>query len=139
VQAYLQALSAKDSAKLANCPARPGNRRPPWSWIRSRRQHHPERGGLQGNRHVGSDTLVTCSGQIVASYNGENQNLALSGRTYQVVQEGGEWRYAATIEPAASPFQPGKTCGRLVLCLIVIAVIVLTAGSQPLWIYQVSR
>jgi len=24
----------------------------------------------------------------------------------------------------------------LVLCLIVIAVIVLTAGSQPLWIYQ---
>ena len=24
----------------------------------------------------------------------------------------------------------------LVLCLIVIAVIILTAGSQPLWIYQ---
>lgn len=24
----------------------------------------------------------------------------------------------------------------LILCLIVIAVIILTAGSQPLWIYQ---
>ncbi|MDR3573410.1 MAG: hypothetical protein P4L50_06105 [Anaerolineaceae bacterium] len=24
----------------------------------------------------------------------------------------------------------------LLLCLIVIAVIILTAGSQPLWIYQ---
>ena len=36
-------------------------------------------------------TLVTCKGKIVATYNNEEQELDLSVRTYQVVQEGGEY------------------------------------------------
>jgi predicted small secreted protein len=40
----------------------------------------------------GNTTLVSCSGKITASYNGENQELDLSSRTYRAVQEGGDWR-----------------------------------------------
>ncbi len=40
----------------------------------------------------GNATLVTCTGKIKASYNGENQELDLSSRTYRAVQEGGDWR-----------------------------------------------
>jgi hypothetical protein len=39
----------------------------------------------------GATTLVHCQGNIVATYDGEDQELDLSVRTYQVVQEGGEW------------------------------------------------
>jgi len=39
----------------------------------------------------GDTTLVLCSGRIIATYNEEDQDLDLSVRTYQVVQEGGEW------------------------------------------------
>jgi hypothetical protein len=40
----------------------------------------------------GNATLVSCAGKIKASYNGENQELDLSSRTYRAVQEGGDWR-----------------------------------------------
>jgi|WetSurMetagenome_2_1015567.scaffolds.fasta_scaffold214186_2 hypothetical protein len=39
----------------------------------------------------GSMTQVTCTGKIKATYNNENQEFDLSGRTYQVTQQGGEW------------------------------------------------
>lgn len=39
----------------------------------------------------GQTALVLCSGSIIASYNNEDQELDLSVRTYQVVQEGGDW------------------------------------------------
>ena len=39
----------------------------------------------------GETALVLCNGNIVATYNEEDQELDLSVRTYQVVQEGGEW------------------------------------------------
>lgn len=39
----------------------------------------------------GDTALVLCNGNIVATYNEEDQELDLSVRTYQVVQEGGEW------------------------------------------------
>ncbi len=40
----------------------------------------------------GNATLVSCSGKIKASYNGENQEIDLGSRTSRAVQEGGEWR-----------------------------------------------
>lgn len=40
----------------------------------------------------GNATLVSCTGKIKASYNGENQELDLSSRTYRAVQESSEWR-----------------------------------------------
>ena len=44
----------------------------------------------------GSTALVLCNGSIVATYNEEDQELDLSVRTYQVVQEGGEWLVCGT-------------------------------------------
>ena len=35
---------------------------------------------------------VTCQGAIAASYDGEIREFPLSGQTYLVVQEAGEWR-----------------------------------------------
>lgn len=39
----------------------------------------------------GETTLVHCDGKMILSYNGENQELDLSTRTYQVVEQGGDW------------------------------------------------
>jgi len=39
----------------------------------------------------GDVALVTCSGSIVATYNNEQQELPLTGRTYRVIMEGGDW------------------------------------------------
>lgn len=40
----------------------------------------------------GDAVLVTCQGVINVTYNGEQQELPLEGRTYLAVQEGSEWR-----------------------------------------------
>jgi hypothetical protein len=39
----------------------------------------------------GATSLVKCQGKIIATYNGEDQPLDLSVRTYQVVQQGGDY------------------------------------------------
>jgi hypothetical protein len=36
-------------------------------------------------------TLVSCSGNLVLTYEGEDRPLELNARTYQTLQEGGEW------------------------------------------------
>jgi len=38
----------------------------------------------------GQNTLVTCQGKIITTYNNENQELDLSVRSYVVVQQGGD-------------------------------------------------
>lgn len=40
----------------------------------------------------GETSLVECQGKIQATYNNEQQEFDLSGRVYQVAQEGGELR-----------------------------------------------
>ena len=44
----------------------------------------------------GETALVLCNGNIVATYNNEDQQLDLSVRTYEVLQEGGEWLVCGT-------------------------------------------
>ena len=44
----------------------------------------------------GDTSLVNCTGKIIATYNEEDQELDLSVRTYQVVQEGGDWLVCGT-------------------------------------------
>lgn len=44
----------------------------------------------------GDTTLVKCTGNIVATYNNEDQALDLSARTYQVTQTGGDWLVCGT-------------------------------------------
>jgi hypothetical protein len=39
----------------------------------------------------GEINLVSCQGVIVATYGAEDQELDLAGRSYQVINEGGEW------------------------------------------------
>jgi hypothetical protein len=39
----------------------------------------------------GGTSLVTCKGKIIASYNNEDQTIDLSVRTYQVVQQEGNY------------------------------------------------
>lgn len=39
----------------------------------------------------GETTLVNCVGKMILSYNGEDQELDLSTRTYRVVEESGNW------------------------------------------------
>jgi hypothetical protein len=39
----------------------------------------------------GATALVLCNGNIIATYDNEDQELDLSTRTYQLVQEGGDW------------------------------------------------
>ena len=44
----------------------------------------------------GDIALVDCTGSIIATYNDEDQKLDLSVRTYQVVQQGGDWLVCGT-------------------------------------------
>lgn len=44
----------------------------------------------------GDAALVHCTGDIVASYNNEDQRLDLSVRTYQVIEDGGDWLVCGT-------------------------------------------
>ena len=37
-------------------------------------------------------TLVTCNGAIIANYGNEDLQIDVADQTFQVVQEGGEWR-----------------------------------------------
>jgi hypothetical protein len=39
----------------------------------------------------GDYSLVNCTGKIVATYNGEDQNIELSPRIYKVVRQNGEY------------------------------------------------
>jgi len=44
----------------------------------------------------GDTALVNCTGNIVATYNNEDQKIDLSVYTYQVKQEGGDWLVCGT-------------------------------------------
>lgn len=44
----------------------------------------------------GDTALILCTGNIVASYNNEDQKLDLSVRTYQVIEQGGDWLVCGT-------------------------------------------
>ena len=44
----------------------------------------------------GDMALVSCTGKIIATYNEEDQELDLSTRTYQVVQDNSDWLVCGT-------------------------------------------
>jgi len=93
VEAYLQSLVGQDSARLSNgvCAA----------WEPDALVELDAFQGVTASLDgvacakqgaEGADALVACTGRILATYNNEQQELPVSGRTYRVVQEGGEWR-----------------------------------------------
>lgn len=50
-----------------------------------------ENAGCQSAGEDGDYTLVTCSGSIVMTYNGEDRPIDLGRRTYRTIQDGGVW------------------------------------------------
>jgi hypothetical protein len=97
VEGYLNALVAKDADRLSTLVCA--------DWedealleLDSFQAVTPRLDGLacEQTGTEGNTALVLCNGKIVATYNNEDQELDLSVRTYQVVQEGGEWLVCGT-------------------------------------------
>lgn len=93
VEAYFQALVVKDANQMINlsCAA----------WEASAKQEYDsfaavetrlENVACQAGEQDNGVTLIICSGKIIASYGAEDLEIDLGERTYQAVQEGGEWR-----------------------------------------------
>ncbi len=93
VENYLSALVAQDSAKISTLSCKDWENDAlteldSFQGVTAR----VENPGCAVSGTDGSATLVTCTGKIIATYNNEDQELALNARTYKVVQEGGDWR-----------------------------------------------
>lgn len=92
VEGYLTALVNKDPDRLAaaSCAAWETNARMELDSFQAV-QTRTEGLVCQTTGTESGVTQVKCQGQIVLTYNDENQGLDLTVRTYHVVQEGGEY------------------------------------------------
>ncbi|MGA2490252.1 MAG: hypothetical protein ABSF99_08710 [Anaerolineales bacterium] len=92
VEDYLNALVNKDSIRLSalSCANWESDAKLELDSLQAVKTHLD---GLtcKADGTDGTTTQVNCQGKIVATYNGEDQTLDLSVRTYQVVQQGGEY------------------------------------------------
>ena len=92
VESYLKALVGKDSTSLSTLSCadwEPGA----LMELDSLQAVDVRLDGLSCAK-AGSDgefTLVNCQGKIIATYNGEDQNIELSTRNYQVLEQNGEY------------------------------------------------
>ena len=93
VQGYLKALVAKDLVKLSNysCADWEADAQVDLDSFTSVGTSLED---LQCKLESteGNQTVVACTGKIVADYDGDLQEIDLSTRKYLAVQEGGEWR-----------------------------------------------
>ncbi len=92
VETYLQALVNKDESGLtaATCKDSEADallELDSYGLVKTRLE------GLKCQaQDTGSGTAnVTCQGKIIATYGAENQQFDLSGRTYTVQKDGGDW------------------------------------------------
>jgi hypothetical protein len=93
IEAYIQALSAKDATQISNLSCAD------WETnalleVDSLTAVGAKVENLQcaESGKDGNDTLVSCTGALALDYNGEAQQIDLSTRTYIARQEDGEWR-----------------------------------------------
>ena len=88
---YLEARAAADSSAIRglSCAAWEGQAVAQADSFRSMNAKL-ENVTCKQNGTSGDLTLVTCDGQIVTTYNGENRSRPLG--TYQMKQEDGEWK-----------------------------------------------
>lgn len=97
VNDYLNALVAKDAGRLPTlvCGAWEDNALLELNSLQAVSARLEEvscnQTGVDGNT-----TLVKCAGNIVLTYDTEDQKLDLSTRTYEVVKEGGAWLVCGT-------------------------------------------
>jgi len=92
VESYLQALVAEDSNRISNLVCK--------DWEEQAQTELDAFIGVKASLkdmtcdQTGNDgphILVQCKGTILATYNNENQELTLEGRTYRVIQDNGDW------------------------------------------------
>jgi hypothetical protein len=93
IEAYNQALVSKDANQLSNLSckaweAEAENELASFAAVTAQ----VENANCKVSGQDGETTLVSCSGKIVANYNGENQEIDLGQRTYKAIQEDGQWR-----------------------------------------------
>ncbi|TLN21726.1 hypothetical protein FDZ74_04880 [bacterium] len=93
VEAYLQALVAKQSDQLStlSCADWESSALTELDAFQNVEAQLVDLSCAESGKD-GDATLVTCSGKITASYNGELQEFPLDERIYQLVDEGGELR-----------------------------------------------
>ena len=93
VQKYLAARAASDvdQMTLLSCPAWEGQARIEAASFKSM---NARLDGVmcQVSGSDGSDTLVTCQGQIVTTYQGEARQWTVGDHPFKVVQQEGQWR-----------------------------------------------
>jgi len=93
VESYIQALADKNADQMiaASCAA----------WEESAQLELDAFVGVQTRVEnmactvtgtEGAYTLVTCAGEIVATYGAEDRDFPLDTAPFQVLEEGGEWR-----------------------------------------------
>ena len=92
VQDYLNALVSKDSNKLSalSCADWEQNALMELDSLQAVKTRL-DGVSCQTAGSSGTTTQVKCQGRILATYNGEDQALDISARTYQVVQQGGDY------------------------------------------------
>ncbi len=93
IENYLKALVEKDSVRLVNAACA--------SWEENARlelrtfdavEITLENLACTEKDQAGDFSLISCDGKIVANYGNEILEINLSERTYQAIEEGGEWR-----------------------------------------------
>jgi len=93
IEAYNQALVAKDANQLStlSCAAWEADAKNELDSFGavSARLEEPS---CQVSGKDGEYNLVSCTGKIIADYNGENLEINLADRTYKAINEGGDWR-----------------------------------------------
>jgi hypothetical protein len=92
VEDYLNALVAKDSTKLSALSCKDWESQALME-LDSLQAVKTRLEGLtcKTSGTSGATSQVTCQGKLLATYNGEDQSLNIAARTYQVLQQGGEY------------------------------------------------
>jgi hypothetical protein len=93
VQNYLQARAEADAEKMVagSCVAWETQARTEADSFKSMNAQL-EGVACTANGADGDATLVTCTGKIITTYNGEQREWDMTDFTFKAVQEGGEWR-----------------------------------------------
>jgi predicted small secreted protein len=93
IEAYIQALSNKDSVKISNLSCTDWEQNAMLE-VNSLTAVGAKVENLKCDQtgQDGADTYVSCTGMLALDYNGDPQQIDLSTRTYIARQEDGEWR-----------------------------------------------
>ena len=94
VQSYWQAMVERDLNKVvtSSCAAWEAQARTEFNSFSAVTLKLDNLKCQAAGQAAGDAVQVTCSGAIIANYGAEDLTIDIADRTYQVVNEGGEWR-----------------------------------------------